>query len=195
MPNGISCAFFAGRNLIYGTKEKNVFKEGIAGAQTTRTIDSAVQSATQAGMVNVPGAGGISKAAALARKIVYPLVVMSGIYNTVKADDKVKTGANQAAGITTMIVSEQFAEKGLKAVEQKLKSTAFVKNHKAAGIGLYIAKGLCYVAASMTGFNIGSKTSDKIVDKIRETNSDKELVDINLDAEEPNVFESIDNFA
>lgn len=191
MPNGISCAFFAGRNLIYGTKEKNVFKEGIAGAQTTRTIDSAVQ----AGVVNVPGAGGISKAAAIARKIVYPLVVLSGIYNTVKADDKIKTGANQASGITTMILSEQIAEKGLKSLEQKVKNTNFVKQHKAAGIGFYIAKGVCYVAASMTGFNIGSKTSDKIVDKIRDTKADKDLVNINLDAEEQNVFESIDSFA
>ena len=40
MPNGISCAYFAARNYIYGTKEQNIFKEGIAGAQTVRTIDA-----------------------------------------------------------------------------------------------------------------------------------------------------------
>ena len=40
MPNGISCAYFAARNHIYGQKEKNMFKEGIAGAQTARAIDT-----------------------------------------------------------------------------------------------------------------------------------------------------------
>ena len=64
MANGISCAFFAGKNLIYGQKEKNVFKEGIGGIQTVRTVDSAAKS----GLINIPNAPILSKITAFLKK-------------------------------------------------------------------------------------------------------------------------------
>ena len=65
MPNGISCAFFAGKNLIYGQKENNIFKEGIAIAQTVRTVDSMAQAG-----IKIPNASGIGKMAKLGKKTV-----------------------------------------------------------------------------------------------------------------------------
>ncbi|MBQ9246304.1 hypothetical protein IJ182_08570 [bacterium] len=171
MPNGISCAFFAARNHIYGHNEHNVFKEGIAGCQTIRTADAVADAVAHTGTVAKsvakPVSGFLGKAAKYARKIVYPLIIASGIYNTVKSDDKVKTGAMQVGGIGTMYAVEQIAEKGLKIANDKLKATSFVQGNKYAKYGLYIAKGMAFVAASILGYNTGSSTAEKIVNNIR----------------------------
>ena len=179
MPNGISCAYFAARNLVYGKKEQNLFIEGIAGAQTARTIDSVAKTGLIKGSIASPIASVFDKAAAIARKIVYPLIIASGIYNTAVAEDKVRTGASQASGIATMYTFEKIAEKALKNINNKLTNTNIVKNNKAARIGLYIAKGLAFVAASLTGYNVGSKTAEKIVDSTRNKMQTKKTVNNN----------------
>lgn len=171
MPNGISCAYFAARNFVYGKKEENVFKEGIAGAQTARTIDTVTRTGVLRGTPIAPAKGIFSKAAAIARKIVYPLIIASGIYNTAKSDDKVKTGISQASGIATMYTFEQLAEKGLNTLNKKLMNTNFAQNHKLARIGIYVAKGAAFAAASLSGYSAGSKGAEHIVDKIRKTDS------------------------
>lgn len=186
MPNGISCAYFAARNHIYGQKEKNMFKEGIAGAQTARTIDTVAKTGVIKGSFASPIISIFDKAAAVARKIVYPLIIASGIYNTAIAEDKVKTGASQASGIATMYAFEQVAEKGLKKINNKLSNTNIVQNNKAARIALYIAKGLTFVAASLSGYNLGSKSAEKIVDKARDK---KEEININQE----NIFSDKNN--
>ncbi len=186
MPNGISCAYFAARNHIYGKKEHNLFKEGIAGAQTARTIDTVAKTGVIKGPLASPVANIFDKAAAVARKIVYPLIIASGVYNTAIAEDKVKTGASQASGIATMYAFEQIAEKGLKKINNKLANTKIVQNNKAARIALYIAKGLTFVAASLSGYNLGSKSAEKIVDKARDK---KQVTSI----EEKNIFSDKNN--
>lgn len=184
MPNGVSCAFFAGRNFIYGKTENNVFKEGIGCAQTVRTADSVVHSASVGAKVASPVKSALSKGAAIARKIVYPLIIGSGVYNTLVADDKVKTGAAQAGGIGTMYAFEQISEGALKSLDKKISSTAVCKNNKLARIGWYIAKGMCFVAASLTGYNIGSNGAEKIVDTSRAKKAQK-------DAEKNSVFNEL----
>ena len=186
MPNGISCAYFAARNHIYGKKEHNLFKEGIAGAQTARTIDTVAKTGVIKGSFAAPIISIFDKAANVARKIVYPLIIASGVYNTAIADDKLKTGASQASGIATMYVFEQAAEKGLKKINNKLSNTNIVQNNKAARIALYIAKGLTFVAASLSGYNLGSKSAEKIVDKARDK---KEEININQE----NIFSDKNN--
>ena len=186
MPNGISCAYFGARNHIYGQKEKNMFKEGIAGAQTARTIDTVAKTGVIKGPLASPVISIFDKAAAVARKIVYPLIIASGVYNTAIAEDKVKTGASQASGIATMYAFEQIAEKGLKKINNKLANTKIVQNNKAARIALYIAKGLTFVAASLSGYNLGSKSAEKIVDKARDK---KEEININQE----NIFSDKNN--
>lgn len=173
MPNGISCAYFAGKNLIYGQKEKNVFKEGIAGIQTTRTIDSAAQS----GVLKIPYAKPLSEITRVLKKLLYPLIILSGVYNTIKSDDKVKTGVQQAGGISSMYVFEKLAEKGLNIIDNKLRSTNIIKNNKKLSVGLYIVKGLTFIAASLSGYNLGSKVSGIAVDKIR-NNDNSQTIDL-----------------
>ena len=175
MPNGISCAYFAVRNHLYGQKESNIFKEGIAAAQTTRTVDAVAQAGAAKGAVSGPAAKFFGKAAKIARKIVYPLIIGSGIYNTVKADDKVRTGASQGAGIAAMYLFEQTAEKGLNSLNKAVLNTNLAKNNKYARAGVYILKGLGFVAASLTGYNAGSKAGEIVIDKfrdIRQSNKD-----------------------
>ena len=187
MPNGISCAYFAARNHIYGKKEHNLFKEGIAGAQTARTIDTVAKTGVIKGPLASPVANIFDKAAAVARKIVYPLIIASGVYNTAIAEDKVKTGASQASGIATMYAFEQIAEKGLKKINNKLANTKIVQNNKAARIALYIAKGLTFVAASLSGYNLGSKSAEKIVDKARDKKQATSIEEKNIFSDKNNV--------
>ena len=169
MPNGVSCAYFAARNHIYGHNENNVFKEGIAGCQTVRTIDSLASTRTIQNAVPMAKstAGFWGKAAKFARKIVYPLIIASGIYNTARAKDKVKTGAMQAGGIGTMFAFETVAEKALKNIAKKLLDKPVCQQHKAARIGVYVAKGLAFVGASLLGYTVGSNGAENIVNKIR----------------------------
>ncbi len=167
MPNGVSCAYFAVRNHLYGQKEENVFKEGIACAQTTRAASAAAESALLNNSVMSPFVKFLGKAAGFAKKIVYPLIIASGVYNTAVSQDKVKTGISQAAGITSMYTCEKAAEKGLNCLYKKLSDTNIVRNNKAAKAGLYVAKGMMFVAASLSGYNAGSRISEKIVDKAR----------------------------
>jgi hypothetical protein len=167
MPNGISCAYFAARNHLYGQKEHNVFKEGIATAQTTRAVDSVTSVAVTSNTALEPVANFFGKAAALARKVVYPLIIASGIYNTAKSDDKVKTGVSQAGGIASMFVFEQAAEKGLNKIYSSATNTSLVKNNKAAKIACYILKGSAFILASLKGYSFGSNTAENIVDKLR----------------------------
>lgn len=190
MPNGISCAYFAGKNLIYGKKEHNIFKEGIAGAQTVRTIDSAAAS----GVINVPAKNTISKVAGIAKKILYPLIVMSGVYNTIQSDDKIKTGVEQASGIASMYTFEKVAETGLNSIENKVKNTNIVKNNKKLACILYVLKGIAFVSASLTGYKAGNDVAGNAVDFIRNAlNKNKQNYLNPVDITEKSNQEAADN--
>ena len=182
MPNGVSCAYFAARNHIYGKNEGNMFKEGIAGIQTVRSVDAVTSSATMANHVSAPVKGFFSKAAGFLKKLVYPLIIASGIYNTAKSDDKVKTGVSQAAGIGTMFAFEEITERALKGIKKKLMSNPKVSGNKWARAAWYVAQGAAFVAASLGGYTIGSAGGEAIVDKHRSKksakNSDGDTLDI-----------------
>lgn len=186
MPNGISCAYFALKNLKIGRSNKDVFREGIAGCQAVRTVDKFVnpqtakaasdavnssskiaKAASEAANSSKTAKGLIKNSAAFAEKIVYPLIIASGVYNTVRAEDKVKTGAMQASAIATMFTFETVAKKCLEKISNRLLNIPFVKSHKAAKIGIYVAKGLAFVAASLAGYDIGSNGAENIVNKKR----------------------------
>lgn len=169
MPNGISCAYFAARNHIYGKQEDNPFKEGIAGVQTARTIDAVAKTGVIKGPFAAPVSNFFNSAATIGKKIVYPLIICSGIYNTVKSDDKVKTGATNALGISTMYCFEVVAEKGLNKITNLLSKSDKFTNNKFAKIAWYVAKGMAFVAASLGGYNVGSKAAESFVDEYRET--------------------------
>ncbi len=198
MPNGVSCAYFALKNWKIGTTEHNVFREGISCCQTVRTADAisksgvlhslpslmknsetaasaASSSAAVTSSAASTGASVLSKAAKFARKIVYPLIIGSGIYNTVKSDDKVRTGAMQAGGITTMYAFEQVAERALKTINTKLSALPIVQNNKAAKFALYVLKGASFAAASILGFEVGKNGAKNLVDNIRYNKAKKQV--------------------
>ena len=107
MPNGISCAYFAALNHENGLKQDNIFREGVALAQTTRTIDAvtASQTVASAPLLNEilgPVKPVFSRLAAISRKIIYPLFIMSTALTTMKSKDKVKTGISQSSGLICM---------------------------------------------------------------------------------------------
>ena len=172
MPNGISCAYFAARNHIYGKQEDNPFKEGIAGIQTARTIDAVAKTGAIKGPFAAPVSNFFNGAATIGKKIVYPLIIGSGIYNTIKSDDKVKTGTTNALGISTMYCFEVVAEKGLNKLTTLLSKSDKFTNNKFAKTAWYVAKGLAFVAASLGGYNVGSKAAETFIDEYRRTKSD-----------------------
>ena len=167
MPNGISCAYFAARNHIYGKKEDNPFKEGIAGVQTARTIDAVAKCHAIKGPIGAPITNFFNGAASIGKKIVYPLIIGSGIYNTVKSDDKVRTGASQALGISTMYAFEKICETGLNKLSSFLSNNSKFSNNKYLKGLWYFAKGMTFVAASLGGYNVGSKAAESFVDEFR----------------------------
>ncbi len=171
MPNGISCAYFAALNHENGLKHDNIFREGVAVAQTARTIDAITASQTVAcsPMLNgvlSPIKPVFSKLAALSRKIIYPLFIMSTALTTLKSKDKVKTGISQSTGLICMSLMENMEVKGIKKLEKLISKKVNLSN-KYLRYGWYILKGLCFITASMGGYTMGNKVAGKAVDIAR----------------------------
>lgn len=172
MPNGVSCAYFAFLNHENGLKQDNVFREGVAVAQTTRTIDAIAASNTIASTpvlnsVLTPVRPVFSKLAAISRKIIYPLFILSSVFNTFKSNDKLKTGASQASGLVLMSTFETLEVKLLKLLEKKLPALSKISGNKYGKYLMYLLKGIMFITASMTGYTLGNKLGAKTVDKLR----------------------------
>ena len=148
--------------------------------QTARTVDAVAKTGAIAGPFGAPITNFVNGVASIGKKIVYPLIIGSGIYNTVKSDDKVKVGASNACGITTMYCFEQIAEKGLNSINKALSKSEKFTNNKVAKVAWYIVKGLTFVAASLGGYNIGSKAAETIVDEKRKTKEISKTEDKNI---------------
>lgn len=175
MPNGISCAYFGIKNRIVGKKENNAFKEGIANIQGIRTADEVVKGVVNSGEIvtesvvktATPLAKVLGPVANFAKKIIYPLIIASGVYDTVKAEDKVKTGVSTASAITTMYAFEQIAEKALNNFKTLSDKNVAVKGNKKLQFGLYAVRGGAFALASIAGYGIGKKSASEFVDELR----------------------------
>lgn len=192
MPNGVSCAYFALKNYKVAKEDENVFRGGIAGIQTVRTLDAATSAVSALPAATVMSIGGkapkasvpagasfgstlppichkggkfLSGLAKVGRKLVYPLILLSGVFNTLRSDDKVKTGASQAAGIGLMYAAETVAEKILVPVTSKVNSISSGKPWVKALWA--VARGVVYVGASLGGYELGNRIAGSSVDKIR----------------------------
>ena len=195
MPNGVSCAYFAARNFVYGEKEHNVFKKGLGVVQSTRTADAVTKTViTKNPFINATKSF-IGKAASILKKLVYPLIVASGVYNTVKSDDKVKTGVTQATAIASMYGVEKLAEKALNSINKKVLSSQIQHSNKYVRGAWYIAKGAAFIVASMFGYNAGSKIGTNIVDSVRgnkQSNNNKIIDNSTLKInDDTNVFDEM----
>lgn len=188
MPNGISCACFAIRNHRTAQTTNNAFREGIAAIQTVRTVDAASKINAIQNSALKPALPILSKITAVLRKCLYPLIIGSGVYTTMKSDDKVRTGFSQATGIGAMYCSEKVAEKALKVVDKKVADLKGSKYHKAIKTGWYVLKGLTYLSASLGGFKLGSKVAGKSVDTVRNLKGEKVQKTNPAEVEQPEVF-------
>ena len=177
MPNGISCACFAIRNHKAAETTNNAFREGIAAVQTVRTVDAASKMNFVQKSALKPALPILSKVTAVLRKFLYPLIIGSGVYTTIKSDDKVKTGISQATGIGTMYAVEKVVAKGLKHIDEKVSNMKGAKHQKAIKAGWYVLKGLTYMSSSIMGYKLGSTLSEKTVDKVRESINSKDKID------------------
>ncbi len=192
MPNGVSCAYFAVRNYEYGKHNNDIFRDGVAGAQAVRTAGAIAESAN----VPPPLSGALGKIAGFAKKLVYPLIILSGIRTAIKSDDKVKTGCEQAGGISIMYIFEKSAEKGLSALEKRIKNSKNIPNNKFIKTAAYFLKGVSYIAASMSGFNIGKNTAGSTVDLVRniKNNKSKAVIDNVISPETTDVYSEFSEF-
>lgn len=194
MPNGISCSFFAYKNYLIGKRDHNIFRTGIAGAQTIRSVNCAAKAAPVIDNSS-KFAKACSKVASIAKKILYPLIILSGVYTTAKSDDKVKTGITQGSSILTMFTSEQISERLLKKLDTKVKSSAAIKENKYLRYGYYILKGAAYAASSLFGYDLGNKISSNIVDKVRAKSAQNGEIKFGEvdDTKAEDVFDEIEN--
>ena len=198
MPNGISCAYFALKNYKVAKEDENVFRGGIAGIQTVRTLDAVTSAVSALPAATVMSIGGkaarasapvgasfgstlppvchkagkfLSGLAQVGRKLVYPLIALSGVFNTLRSEDKVKTGTSQAAGIGLMYAAETVAEKLLIPMTSKVDS--FASNKPWLKALWAVARGAIYVTASLGGYELGNRIASSSVDKFRNKKLEK----------------------
>lgn len=189
MPNGVSCGYFAARNFVYGEKEDNIFKKGIGVIQTVRTVDAIAQKVPASTPLLGSKKAFLEHSALTLKEYVYPLIIASGIRNTIKSDDKVKTGVSQASAISVMWVFEKLAENKLNSLESN-----FEKKGKLTRAVWYLAKGVMFIASSMLGYSAGNKAGEFAVTQIRKNNGTREQQNTLLlsPVNESEVFEDMD---
>lgn len=114
---------------------------------------------------------------------VNPLICASGAIKTARSDDKVKTGITETAALSTMFAGESLVKKNYdsiassktvthaleKASETKLLKPVFeyLEKHKLNGKAANIAKGLTFVAGSMTSYTCGQKLGDGLSSRVK----------------------------
>lgn len=124
------------------------------------------------------------KTVKFAAENVNPLICASGVIKTAMAKDKLETGITEAAALSAMFAGEALIKKnydkviksqtvrnGLKTVSNsKILNPVFkfLRKHKLNGKAAAIAKGLIFVAGSMTAYSIGHKIGQKASDKVKE---------------------------
>ena len=216
MPNGVSCAYFAVKNHETGKKDNNIFREGIAGIQGVRTLNAATALATPVLMAGLAEKSrkrfkdgsipvkfvdclsnhmegirsNISSVANTGKKIVYPLIICSGILNTARSKDKIRTGCSEAGGISVMYLFENAAEKGLNKLQSYCSSHC--RNNKFVKVLLPLAKGTAFVCASLLGYSLGSEGAKSMVDKLRnDKKGNAENSDKNSDNQNKNIFKTM----
>ena len=115
---------------------------------------------------------------------VNPLICVSGGIKTMMSDDKVKTGITEAAALSMMFAGEGLTKKyydsAIKSQTCKdilnkaskipgLKQTfKYLEKNKLTGKIAAIIKGLTFISASITSYNIGEKIGKRLADEVKE---------------------------
>ena len=114
---------------------------------------------------------------------VNPLICVSGVIKTAMAEDKVKAGITEAAALGMMFAGEGLTKRyyskvvnsqTCKNILTKASKMPVLKNifkylekHKLTGKVGAVIKGLAFISASITSYNIGEKYGSKIADEIK----------------------------
>ncbi len=114
---------------------------------------------------------------------VNPLICVSGVIKTAMSDDKVKTGITEAVALGAMFTGEGLTKKyydkainsnTCKSVLEKLSKTKgvdkifkYLSKHKLNGKAAAIIKGIAFISASITSYNIGENIGKNIADDVK----------------------------
>lgn len=114
---------------------------------------------------------------------VNPLICVSGAIKTAMSDDKVKTGITEAMALGAMFAGEgltkQYYDKAInsdtcRSLIDKLSKTKginkifnYLSKHKLNGKAAAIIKGIAFISASITSYNIGENVGKKFADDVK----------------------------
>ena len=124
------------------------------------------------------------KATQFAVNNVNPLICVSGVIKTALADDKIQTGVTEAAALSSMFIWEGMTKQHYNEIVNSTKCKNLVESasktkllkpvfeylekHKLKGKSGAVIKGLTFVTASITGYNIGEKSGGGLASKVKE---------------------------
>lgn len=120
---------------------------------------------------------------------VNPLICMSAAYKTLTSDDKIQTGISQLGALSGMFLGEGLMkrnsgklinEENVVKLAEKCKNTKglksiaeFILKNGHGGKIASIVKGIAFVCASMTSYNIGQSLGDDMVARLYADNGIK----------------------
>ena len=102
-----------------------------------------------------------------------PADLLQPEYEEIKAKVQALGYYEKEEDVLSYAVFEQVAEKGLVNAEKSLLKNPTIKNNKLLRSGVYVLKGLGFVAASLGGYEVGSKVAEKAVDTFRNSKQTK----------------------
>lgn len=204
MFSAVASSFFAVRNAKK-TENGEVGRSAVALGQTAGVIqevakyDGAIASTAKSACSVFSDLAKQNKAFEYAGKVtkfavnnVNPLICVSGGIKTLMSDDKVKTGTIEALALGAMFAGEGLTKKyydtavnsqTCKNLLQKASKAPVLKHlfnylskHKLNGKAGMVIKGLTFVTASITSYNIGEKVAqDNLVPKVKELFGDNKI--------------------
>lgn len=185
MSSSVASLIFAARNAAIAMQSHNPVRAGLAVSNATKVAGTFSHSAA------------MKTAGKVAGKAINPLMIVSAGYNVYKSDDKIKTAAQEGAGLASMFALEKQLRKG-KISEYLSKGTDWImkkcsKSAKTQYIGAKILSGIAVVAATLAGYELAYKAGEKAIDIIRRSNP--KTVDKNYDASLAKYVSNLDNNA
>lgn len=203
MYSAVASGIFAVRNADK-TSNGEIGRSAVALGQTAGVIqeiakyDGAIANSARSAVSVFSGLAKQNKVFECAGKVtqfavnnVNPLICASGVIKTAMSDDKLQTGITEVAALSAMFAGEHFIKNNYdKFIETKTfkdfmaKSSKnkvlkpvfdYLEKHKLKGKAGTILKGLIFVAASMTSYQIGHEMGDELAHRVK----------ANLHAEQP----------
>ncbi len=206
MSNAFASTVFLFRNTEK-VKHGDIGRAPVVGAQTVSTvnkirqIDGAVGKSTQSA---VSALGLSEKALNFAGNLVNPLIVASSALKISQAEDKEAASFHEAGGLGVMFASEHLMKKAgvkdilkkygddigeasVKRISKVLKLTNESSN-KSIKIISGLLTGIAFVGASITGYSLGAKAGDEVIEAKRNSSKIAESNQLDLNESPKRTF-------